>query len=154
MKKLILAGVFASFASPAFASDWWMVDFPIGTKFHHQAFFVDRSSISTVGEFRRVWVSMINETPVEGIKSLRSYLQIDCQQSRWLTLQNSAILSTGKRSLSGPFSEWQFLMPDSPMDKIAKDVCDTAFYRTMRLKGQTPEAFAPAAFKASNSLRR
>jgi hypothetical protein len=154
MKKFVIAVVLASSSWPASASDWWMVGFPSGTKLHHQAFFVDHASISDVGGFRRVWISMVNEAPIEGVRSLRSYLQFDCAQSRWLTLQNSTVLSTGRRSGHGSYTEWQFVMPDSPMNMIAKDVCETAFFRTIRLKDETPEAFAPSAFSASNSLKK
>lgn len=151
MKLLIMAMLLTSSAQAA-ASEWWFLaarddGSQRGTGV---AYYVDRASISTISDHKRVWMASVFERPLNGMSSARAYVQFDCNQKRRLVLQLETNMTNGRTNREKGSADWQFIAPDNPSNAIMSAVCSGLFYDGITFKGASPEESAPGIFKYYN----
>lgn len=151
VKRFVAGVIAASLSTSATAADWWILVLPFGSKPNRTTILADRESIRDTSGFKRAWFSAVHESSTNGVRADRSYVQFDCDEDRYLILQSSDVLASGSMVSRTPSPGWKFLVPDSAMQLIARNVCSGAFYDGIRVDGSSPERSASAAFKASRN---
>lgn len=115
-----LIALSAIFSSPAFAAEWFYVDYTTDGN----AYLIDRGSLRTNGNVKTFWVSAVFSAPKDGVDLFKIHHSINCRDMAigpdfWAAYtKDGRLVDSGRASLV-----YEPIIPDSLSEGFANIVC-------------------------------